>query len=110
MNLPSHLNDLTLSKDANSKKTTNLYPDQDYHQIMKKCRERKELFEDSRFPANNRLLTDKAGQSIVISHLGRREVRETEIKWLRPQVSISTEVTSFHPLLFLFDSKIYILL
>ena len=97
MNLPSRLNDLTLSKDANSKKITNLYPDQDYHQIMKKCRERKELFEDSRFPANNRLL-------------GRIEVRETEIKWLRPQVSISTEVTSFHPLLFLFDSKIYILL
>eukprot|EP00090_Calanus_glacialis_P041785 TRINITY_DN7431_c0_g1_i4.p1 TRINITY_DN7431_c0_g1~~TRINITY_DN7431_c0_g1_i4.p1 ORF type:complete len:838 (-),score=200.72 TRINITY_DN7431_c0_g1_i4:225-2738(-) len=84
--IPSYFNDLTknLPKDANSMKIKNLYPDQDYHELVKKCAARGELFEDSRFPASNRLLTDGGGQNFVISYLGRREFRESEIQWLRP--------------------------
>ena len=87
--IPSYFNDLTknLPKDANSMKIKNLYPDQDYHELVKKCAARGELFEDSRFPASNRLLTDGGGQNFVISYLGRREFRESEIQWLRPHVS-----------------------
>ena len=56
---------------ANSAKIINLYPDQDYHQLVKKYTARGELFEDSRFPASNSLLPDK----------------ESEIQWIRPHVS-----------------------
>jgi len=86
-NVPSYFNDLTknLPKGSNSMKIKNLYPDQDYHQLVKKCKARGELFEDSHFPASNRLLTENAGgQSYVISYFGRRQFRETEIQWLRP--------------------------
>eukprot|EP00092_Neocalanus_flemingeri_P057334 GFUD01068124.1.p1 GENE.GFUD01068124.1~~GFUD01068124.1.p1 ORF type:complete len:866 (-),score=218.50 GFUD01068124.1:2289-4886(-) len=85
--IPSYFNDLTknLPKDANSMKIKNLYSDQDYHDLVKKSQARGELFEDSRFPANNRLLTDNGGgQNFVISYFGKREFRETEIQWLRP--------------------------
>ena len=87
--IPSYFNDLTknLPKDANSMKIKNLYPDQDYHELLKKYTSKGELFEDSRFPASNRLLTDGGGQNYVISYFGRRDFRESEIQWLRPHVS-----------------------
>lgn len=84
--VPSYFDDLTknVPKAANSMKIRNLYPDQDYHQVLNKCRTRGELFEDSRFPASNRLLTDGGGQNYVISYFGRRDFRESEIQWMRP--------------------------
>lgn len=85
-NIPSYFHDLTknLPKNSNSMKIKNLYPDQDYHELVKKCSARGELFEDTRFPASNRLLTDNAGHNYVISYFGRRDFRESEIQWLRP--------------------------
>jgi len=81
--IPSYFNDMT-KKTPNSMKIRNLYPDQDYHELLNKCRAKGELFEDSRFPASNRLLTDGGGQNYVISYFGRRDFRESEIQWIRP--------------------------
>jgi len=81
-NIPSYFSGLT--KDKNSMKIKNLYQDQDYNQLSSKYRAKGELFEDSRFAANNRLLTDSGGQNYVISYFGRKEIRGNEIQWLRP--------------------------
>ena len=82
-------NDLTknLPKIANSAKIIKLYPDQDYHQLVKEYTARGELFEDSRFPASNSPLIDRGGQNLVISYFGRKEYKESEIQWVRPHVS-----------------------
>ena len=46
------------------------------------------LFQDEKFPADNRLLTDNAGGDVqIISYFGRRQVRPSEIRWMRPNVS-----------------------
>ena len=84
--VPSYLNNLTQPKDANSMKIRNLYPDQDYHHLVKKYRSKGELFEDPRFPASNHLLTDAGGQH-YITYFGRRDFRGSEIQWMRPGVS-----------------------
>ena len=65
-----------------------LYPDQDYDQLVRRLRASGSLFEDERFPPDNRLLTDQAGGDVqIISYFGRRQVRPSEIRWMRPSVS-----------------------
>ena len=75
-------------KTAGKVKVKPLFPDQDYHQLVSRLRGGGRLFEDERFPADNRLLTDNAGGDVqIISYFGRRQVRPSEIRWMRPNVS-----------------------
>ena len=58
---------------------------QDFKSIKKHLGSR--LFEDEKFPASNRLLSDN-GQGQIIHYFGGRRIMSNEIKWLRPHVSI----------------------
>ena len=76
-------------KTAGKVKVKPLYPDQDYEQIVRRLRAGGgRLFEDERFPSDNRLLAENSGGDMqIISYFGRRQVRQDEIRWMRPSVS-----------------------
>jgi len=74
-----------MQKIAGKMSVTPLYPDQDYDQLVRRLRASGRMFEDERFPADNRLLTDNAGGDMqIISYFGRRQVRPSEMRWMRP--------------------------
>jgi len=60
----------------------NFHRDQDYKTLKRSLRGR--LFEDDKFPASNRLLTDQAGGQII-HYFGGRRYGATEVEWLRPR-------------------------
>ena len=77
-------------KTAGKMKVRPLFQDQDYDQIVRRLRAGGggRLFEDERFPSDNRLLADNSGGDMqIISYFGRRNVRQEEIRWMRPSVS-----------------------
>ena len=87
----SPTSDFWKPKTAGKMKVKPLYPDQDYEQIVRRLRAGGggRLFEDERFPSHNSLLADNSGGDIqIISYFGRRQVRPSEMRWMRPSVSL----------------------
>ena len=65
-----------------------LHPSQDYKKLRDKLRSSGRLFEDDKFPADNRLLTDNAAGGNIVHYFGGNRVRASEIEWLRPKVRV----------------------
>ena len=63
-----------------------LHSSQDYKKLRDKLRSSGRLFEDDKFPADNRLLTDNAAGGNIVHYFGGNRVRASEIEWLRPKV------------------------
>jgi hypothetical protein len=91
---PSYFADLTkhLPKQANPVRVQNLRPEQvpvscilpsaqDYLGLARQGRQSGRLWEDSAFPADNRVLTEG---NMIVSYFGRKQVRDSDIRWLRP--------------------------
>ena len=67
----------------------NFHKSQDYHSLKKRLGGH--LFEDDKFPASNRLLSDN-GQGQIIHYFGGRRIMSNEIKWLRPHVRFQNNI------------------
>ena len=77
--------DAPRNKQGTSIRYKNFDKRQDFKSIKKHLGSR--LFEDEKFPASNRLLSDN-GQGQIIHYFGGRRVMANEIKWLRPHVGL----------------------
>ena len=82
---PSDQVDAPRRKHVSTVKVQNFHRSQDYNSLKRQLGGR--LFEDEKFPASNRLLSDN-GQGQIIHYFGGRRIMSNEIKWLRPHVSI----------------------
>ena len=89
--VPSDIRDLQkhYPKNVNTMKIKNFHRSQDYKTIARSLQNSGRLFEDDKFPADNRQLSDNVGgNNYIVHYFGRREVRPSEIQWLRPHVSL----------------------
>jgi len=78
---PSDQVDAPKNKYVSHVRVKNFHKSQDYHSLKKRLGGH--LFEDDKFPASNRLLSDN-GQGQIIHYFGGRRIMSNEIKWLRP--------------------------
>ena len=70
----------SISQDQMSGMIRNLYPEQDYKEILKKLNDEGELFEDPYFTPCNNMLTKYSG--------GQNPYHSSNIQWIRPHVNL----------------------